>query len=270
MRLRLSRLVILAMVLSTSGSVEAQGAKPLTKCAPDAVLSGTVCMDRFEASVWRVPDPLGANKGLVRKIQQGKATTALLAKGGAVLIVGTVLDPYAPCTVIGEGCADVFAVSLPGVEPGRRISWFQAQQACKNARKRLPSNAEWQAAVAGTPDPGPDNGTTDCNTSAVGDPILTGSRSACVSADGAVDMVGNVAEWVADWLRRAAAAPCNAWITSPTGDQLCLGDADPIAEPAAFARGNDYAEGALGGPLALWANFEVTSRDTSIGFRCAR
>jgi len=31
----------------------AQGAKPLKKCAPDAVVSGTVCMDRYEASVWR-------------------------------------------------------------------------------------------------------------------------------------------------------------------------------------------------------------------------
>jgi hypothetical protein len=41
---------------------EAQGAKPLKKCAPDAVIAGTVCMDTYEASVWRVPDPAGANR----------------------------------------------------------------------------------------------------------------------------------------------------------------------------------------------------------------
>jgi formylglycine-generating enzyme required for sulfatase activity len=29
------------------------------------------------------------------------------------------------------------------VTPVARITWFQAQQPCKNSRKRLPSNAEW-------------------------------------------------------------------------------------------------------------------------------
>jgi hypothetical protein len=38
------------------------------QCAPDAILAGTVCMDKYEASVWRVPDPAGTNAGLVRKI----------------------------------------------------------------------------------------------------------------------------------------------------------------------------------------------------------
>jgi hypothetical protein len=40
-------------------------------------------MDKYEASVWRVPDPLAANKGLVAKIQGGKATAVDLAAGGA-------------------------------------------------------------------------------------------------------------------------------------------------------------------------------------------
>ena len=38
-----------------------------------AVVSGTVCMDKYEASVWRVPDPAGANKGLVKRIQTGRS-----------------------------------------------------------------------------------------------------------------------------------------------------------------------------------------------------
>ena len=121
-------------------------------------------MDKYEASVWRVPNPTTTNKGLVAKIQQGEATAALLTAGGATLL-GTTTDDYAPCADSGQNCTnDIYAVSLPGVTPSAFITWFQAQQACKNAGKRLPSNAEWQAAVAGTPDPGPDNGTTDCNT----------------------------------------------------------------------------------------------------------
>jgi hypothetical protein len=35
---------------------------------------GTVCMDRYEASVWWVPNPTTTNAALVRKIQLGKAT----------------------------------------------------------------------------------------------------------------------------------------------------------------------------------------------------
>ncbi|MCC6766601.1 MAG: hypothetical protein IT293_18230, partial [Deltaproteobacteria bacterium] len=34
-----------AAVLLMAGTAGAQGAKPLKKCAPDAVVSGTVCMD---------------------------------------------------------------------------------------------------------------------------------------------------------------------------------------------------------------------------------
>ena len=153
----------------------AQGAKPLTKCAPDAVVSGTVCMDTYEASVWRVPGPTTINKGLVKKIEQGKATAADLAKGGATQL-GSAGDDYAPCSDNGQNCTDdIYALSLPGVAPSAFLTWFQAQAACKNARKRLPSNAEWQAAVIGTPDPGPDNGTTDCN-SASGSASPTGTQ----------------------------------------------------------------------------------------------
>jgi hypothetical protein len=45
-----------------AGTAWAQGKKPLKKCAPDAVIAGRVCMDTWEARVWRVPDPLGANR----------------------------------------------------------------------------------------------------------------------------------------------------------------------------------------------------------------
>jgi formylglycine-generating enzyme required for sulfatase activity len=95
-------------------------------------------------------------------------------------------------------------VSVPGVTPSANVTWFQAQEACANAGKRLPTNAEWQIAATGTPDPGPDDGATDCNTSAAGvSPVDTGSRAKCVSSRGAFDMVGNRFEWVADWVPRA-------------------------------------------------------------------
>src|SRR5215813_2081703 len=157
-----------------AGTAWAQGAKPLRTCPPDSVVSGTVCMDTYEACVWRVPSPTTVNKSLVARIQQGKVTAADLAAGGATQLGIGRTDDYAPCTDGGQNCADdIYAVSVPGVPPSGNITWFQAEAACENARKRLPSSAEWQAAVIGTPDPGSDDGTTDCAWTSVGSPQNT-------------------------------------------------------------------------------------------------
>src|SRR5262245_12870621 len=88
-----------------AGTVWAQGAKPLKKCPVDSVVSGTVCMDTYEASVWRVPNPTTANKRLVSNIQQGKATAEDLRDGGARQL-GILSDDYAPCADSGQNCTD--------------------------------------------------------------------------------------------------------------------------------------------------------------------
>jgi len=262
-------MAVAATALLLAGTAQAQGAKALKKCAVDAVVSGTVCMDKYEASVWRIPNPLDINKGLVKKVKAGKATAADLAAAGATQL-GTASDNYTPCTDNGQNCSnDIYAVSLVGETPSSRITWFQAQQACKNAGKRLPSNAEWQAAVAGTPDPGPDNGTTDCNTASTFAVASTGARSSCVSADGAFDMVGNLYEWVADWMPRSTA--CGTWGAgiSPTGDDQCLAGAATTGEPGALLRGG-YFTGSNAGPLGVNGSSSPSFSNSGIGFRCAR
>jgi len=266
--------VATALVLLLTGVVGAAGppSGPLAKCPVDAVVSGAGCMDKYEASVWRVPNPTTTNKGLVANIRQGKATAALLKAGGATLL-GIAEDDYAPCADSGQNCAnDVYAVSLPGVTPSAIITWFQAQQACASAGRRLPSNAEWQAAVAGTPDPGPDNGTTDCNTASTFTVATTGSRSSCVSSSGAFDMVGNLIEWVADWVPLSKG--CGDWSVgvSPTGDSQCLAGADETGEPGALLRGGGFAftGGPAAGPLAVFGTVGPSGSLNEIGFRCAR
>jgi formylglycine-generating enzyme required for sulfatase activity len=231
-------------------------------------------MDRYEASVWRVPNPATVNKRLVEKIQLGEATLADLTAGGAMQLGLDAYD-YAPCERNGQTCVDdIYAVSLPGVVPASFISWFQAQAACENARKRLPTNAEWQAAVVGTPDPGPDNGATDCNTTYQQgeEPTLTGSRASCVSARGAYDMVGNMQEWVADWLPRSTSLS-GAWsiLISPTGDGQTLGGAATDGEPGALLRGGGFLHQTAAGPLTVNAyNVTPSTFGTPVGFRCAR
>ena len=265
---------ISAALASLASTALAQGAKPLKKCPVDAVVSGTVCMDKYEATVWRVPGATTVNKFLVKKIQLGKATLADLLAGGATQL-GVVGDNYAPCSDSGQTCAnDIYAVSLQGMFPSRYMTWFQAQVACDDSAKRLPSNAEWQAAAMGTPDPGPDNGTTDCN-SATGSVTFTGTRSSCVSAAGAFDMVGNVHEFVAEWVPRSAAACGGTWsaAVSPTGDRQCLVGAETTGEPGELLRGGSYtgsASGALAGPLAIFGDTGPSTAFTNVGFRCTR
>jgi formylglycine-generating enzyme required for sulfatase activity len=266
--------IALAMGLLTHVSSTAAiglNAFPLRRCGADAVVAGTVCLDRYEASVWRVPNPSTTNASLVRRIQLGRATQADLTAGGATQL-GTASDDYAPCTHDGQNCVDdIYAVSLPSVLPSAFITWFQAQEACANAGKRLPTSAEWQVGANGTPDPGPDDHATTCNTANTATTTLTGSRSRCVSARGAFDMVGNVAEWVADWVPRST--ECAGW-DSFSDDLMCLFGAStgpgPGPGPGALLRGGFFIGGPVNGPLAVIGTVEATRSQDLFGFRCAR
>jgi Sulfatase-modifying factor enzyme 1 len=255
---------VLALLANAAG---AQGTS--APCPVDSVPAGTICLDKFEASVWRVPNPTTTNAALVTKIQSGTATAADLTAGGATQL-GVGSDNYAPCNDIGQNCAsDIYALSLPSVTPAGFATWFQALEACADSEKRLPTSAEWQVGADGTPDPGPDNGTTDCNSAATGAPSLTGARSSCVSARGAFDMVGNLYEWVADWVTRSSLG-CPQW-ASFSNDEMCLAGASTTALGAgALIRGGTFEHGSFAGPLAVDGQFEATRSVDAIGFRCAR
>jgi formylglycine-generating enzyme required for sulfatase activity len=243
------------------------------KCKPDAVKAGSVCMDKYEASVWEIPatNPAGkSNKKLIGKVQNGKATLADLTAGGATQISPSwSCSPAFPGTfpANGQWTAPLYAVSIPGVHPTACVTWFQAQQACANSRKRLPSNGEWQMAVAGTPEgAASDDGATQCNTGTAGYAVDTGSRSACVSGWGAFDMVGNVYEWVADWVPRSTV--CDSWAGS--SDHQCLAGAGTTGEPGALFRGGSFSDGDGAGPFAVYGNNQPSDSNIDLGFRCAR
>lgn len=239
------------------------------RCGPHEVDAGTVCMDTFEASVWRVPDPDTTNALLVRSIRLGTARREALVAAGATQL-GTAADDYEPCTDNGQNCAgDIFAVSLPSETPSAFVSWFQAQEACANSGRRLPTSAEWQVAVSGTPDPLGDDGRTDCNVATDTGVAVTAERSACVSSRGAHDMVGNLAEWVSDWV--AAPTVCPGW-ASFSDDSMCLaGASTEQTSPGALVRGGAFAAvgGRRAGPFSI-VTFPPFHSTIFIGFRCAR
>lgn len=207
-------------------------------CPPGMLRSADVCIDRFEAALVELDaegQPLGS------------------------------WSPYH-----NPGTTRVRAVSLRNAVPQGAINQPQAAAACAEAGKRLCSDAEWRRAcqgAAGTTYPYGDTivpgacndarathpaieffGTADdwiwselgnpCISQIPASLALTGQHPACISEDGALDLVGNLHEWTAD--------------------------------PAGTFRGGFYVDTLINGPGCLYATtaHDIHHWDYSTGFRC--
>lgn len=128
-------------------------------------------------------------------------------------------------------------------------------------------------AAAGTPD------SATCNIS--GAPI-TGAFIGCISNFGVNDMVGNLDEWVADWIQ----GNTNPWAPSTMatttgaayGSDMMFGVNPAQGQgfgggqnfPAALLRGGGVGHGTTAGVFALAADDGPSLSDRGVGFRCAR
>jgi sulfatase-modifying factor enzyme 1 len=267
----------LAWAITTGGWALASlalGAPPT--CPPDSVAVGPTCVDRYEASVWQVSP---ANTVLVKKIKRGKATLADLTGAGAIQLSAMAGFspphlPIFPANFPPDGhwtpepgstppSPGVYAVSIPGVLPSH-ANWYRAEQACALSGKRLLTSEEWQRAAAGTPEPGmADDHATSCATMSPG-PVKTGSRSNCVSSWGALDMVGNAPEWVADRV------PFNS-LCGPPGWPGCASTPVLPGTPVPLSVGGGWWGGQFSSALSVYsATDPADTGDQPFGFRCGR
>lgn len=231
-------------------------------CPVNMAQVGPICVDKYEASVWsQKPDANGNPKGTQFGIKPGK-------------------DNY-PCSDNGNDCTKnkagkIFAVSAPGEIPSGYITWFQAQQACFNVGKRLLRNDEWQAAAAGTRDEN-SIGVRLCHASTASlDLMPTGSHPNCVSNWGVFDMVGNIWEWVGDWMQDNSDDNGADYRSTPLyGNDGIDGIDEAYPEedgfPAVLSRGggarNIYSDIGI---FALDATNAPSYSSDDIGFRCAK
>lgn len=160
---------------------------------------------------------------------------------------------YARCVDAGACTATSEPPSRPKA-PVTHVTWLEAGAYCRWRGQRLPSEAEWELAARGTDgriypwgDAAPD--CTRAHLATCGaEPADVGGRLAGASPFGALDIAGNVDEWVADEYRAYGGG------AESSGEKVARGGAYDAWHTRSTARS------------AVKPDF----RDRLLGFRCAR
>jgi formylglycine-generating enzyme required for sulfatase activity len=130
-------------------------------------------------------------------IDQSEVTNAMYQQ---CVDAGVCRTPYYSSS---STCTNYYGASQFADYPVIHVSWEDAVTYCQWARRKLPTEAQWEKAARGTDGrtypwgAGIDASKANYNSN-IGDTSAVGSYPAGASPYGAYDMAGNVWEWVAD------------------------------------------------------------------------
>jgi formylglycine-generating enzyme required for sulfatase activity len=129
------------------------------------------------------------------------------------------IDQVEVTNAMYEKCVDEDACGLPVISsnpyygkwvyrdyPVVYVDWFQANQYCEWVGRKLPTEAQWEKAARGTDgrkypwgNSQPTPRLVNYRGSLIGEPVSSFRYPLGKSPYGALNMAGNVREWVADW-----------------------------------------------------------------------
>jgi formylglycine-generating enzyme required for sulfatase activity len=187
------------------------------------------------------------------------------------------VSAYGEC-VSGGGCTNPSTFSgycnweKSGKEshPVNCVDWYQSDKYCKWAGKRLCTEAEWEKAARGTDgrkfpwgnEPASceyavmDDGWDGCGTDST---MAVGSKPKGASPYGAMDMAGNVWEWVNDWY------DSDYYSISPASNPK-----GPESGSTRVRRGGSFYGYGFYLRVSLRFNFVPSAGYVLLGFRCCR
>ena len=224
------------------GSTDAQYEAAVAQCASEGYVQG-ICQKQFE------PEK-PAHKVYLDAfwIDQTEVTNGM----------------YTECVSAGscQASACQSSAALNGEkQPVLCVDWAMAKIYCEWAGRRLPTEAEWEKGARGSDGRkypwgigiDPEKANYDLQ---IGKTSDVGSYPAGASPYGALDMAGNVSEWVADWLGPYSAATQR----NPQG---------PTTGYFRVLRGGSWADNWWGTRSAFRIGDYPSEKDQSKGFRCA-